>query len=198
MKTIGLTGPSGAGKGYCYRFFESLGIACIDTDDVYHKLLIPPSDCVDELVLEFGSTIIGENGSVNRKELANIVFSDETRQKLGRLNQITHKYVLKRTHELIKKNEGKRAVVIDAPLLFEADFDKFCNFTIAIICDSKTRLERIMKRDSISEEAALMRIGSQPTDEFYTSKATYSVCNEGQRECLEQKLNDILKKENII
>ena len=83
MKTIGLTGPSGAGKGYCYRFFEILGIACIDTDDVYHKLLIPPSDCVDELVSEFGNTIIGENGSVNRKELANIVFSDETRQKLG-------------------------------------------------------------------------------------------------------------------
>ena len=198
MKIIGLTGPSGAGKGYCYPLFESLGIACIDTDDVYHKLLVPPSDCVNELVSEFGEIILTENGGVNRKELANIVFSDKTRQKLGKLNQITHKFVLKRTHELIAENQDSIAIVIDAPLLFEADFDKFCDFTIAVICDSKMRLDRIMKRDSISEEAALMRIGSQPTDDFYTTKATYSVCNDGNRACLEQKLNSILKKENII
>ena len=75
MKIIGLTGPSGAGKGFCYRLFSKFDIPCIDTDDVYHKLLIPPSECVNELENIFGKEILDSNGYVDRKILAKIVFS---------------------------------------------------------------------------------------------------------------------------
>ena len=102
MKIIGLTGPSGAGKGFCYGFFSKYDVPCIDTDDIYHKLLIPPSACVNELVEHFGDIILNDLGEINRKLLAKIVFSEQSGEKLELLNSITHKYVLGKTKELIE------------------------------------------------------------------------------------------------
>lgn len=200
MKIIGLTGPSGAGKGFCYGFFSRHDIPCIDTDAVYHELLIPPSDCVNELKENFGNGIIDENQRVDRKKLAKIVFSDESRKKLELLNKITHKYVLKKTKELVAEAEKsqKAAVVIDAPLLFEAEFDKHCDFTVAVISDVETRVKRIMTRDSLTRDAALMRVRSQNPDEYYTSRASYTVTNNSDCEALDQQLDAILTKEKII
>jgi len=200
MKIIGLTGPSGSGKGFCYSFFEKHGIPCVDTDDVYHKLLIPPSKCVDELVENFGDIILNGNNGISRKKLADIVFCDNSHHKLDILNQITHKYVLEKTREIILEyqKQNKIAVVIDAPLLFEAKFDKFCDLTIAVISDKQTRVERIMARDSLTHEAALMRINSQNNDEFYTSQAQYTVINNTDTLNLENQLKNILTKEKII
>ena len=200
MKIIGLTGPSGAGKGFCYSFFETHGIPCIDTDDVYHKLLIPPSDCIDELVKNFGEAILFDSGEVNRKTLANIVFSDATHKKLDMLNSITHKYVIKKTKALLEtyQSENRIAAVIDAPLLFEARIEKLCDFTIAVISDDKLRLNRIIERDGITEEAAKMRIDAQKTSDFYSSKATYTVTNNSDIESLNSQLEIILKKEAVI
>ena len=200
MKTIGLTGPSGAGKGFCYQLFEKYNISCIDTDCVYHNLLIPPSGCVDELVLNFGTSIVDENGAIIRKKLAEIVFADNNTEKLNLLNEITHKYVLEVTKSMIANYEAnnKLAVVVDAPLLFESKFDSFCDFSIAVISDAKTRLDRIIKRDCITEEAALMRINAQKKDEYYTSRARYTVYNNNDCESLNNQLVEILKKEKLI
>ena len=199
MKIIGLTGPSGAGKGFSYHFFKKLDIPCIDTDDVYHKLLLPPSTCVDELVKNFGTEILQNNGSVDRKILANIVFSDESHKKLELLNQTTHKYVLDKTVSMLSeyKKAGKVAAVIDAPLLFESGIDKECDFTVAVISDENVRVDRIMSRDSITREAAEMRVHAQKSDDFYTSMATYSVTNNSDMKSLELQLEAILIKENL-
>ena len=200
MKIIGLTGPSGAGKGFCYSFFETHGIPCIDTDDVYHKLLIPPSDCVDELVKNFGKTILSDSREIDRKKLANIVFSDATHKKLDTLNSITHKYVIEKTKAFLEtyQKENRIAAVIDAPLLFEARIEKICNFTIAVISKKDLRLNRIMVRDGITEEAAKMRIDAQKSSDYYTSNATYTVTNNSDIESLNSQLKIILKKEAII
>lgn len=197
MKIIGLTGPSGAGKGFCYNFFAKNDIPCIDTDDVYHKLLIPPSACVDELVANFGRCILDESNAINRKKLADIVFSDESR--LQTLNKITHKYVLEKTHELIAeyKQQSKAAVVVDAPLLFEASFDEFCDFTIAVVANKTTRISRIIERDMLTYDAAVKRIEAQNSDEFYVSKATYTITNNKDADNLECQLQSVLNKEEI-
>lgn len=200
MKIIGLTGPSGAGKGFCYSFFETHGIPCIDTDDVYHKLLISPSDCVDELVKNFGETILSDSREIDRKKLANIVFSDATHKKLDTLNSITHKYVIEKTKAFLEtyQKENRIAAVIDAPLLFEARIEKLCDFTIAVISKKDLRLNRIMVRDGITEEAAKMRIDAQKSSDYYTSNATYTVTNNSDIESLNSQLKIILKKEAII
>ena len=87
MLVIGLTGPTGAGKGVVSEIFAAHGIPVIDADAVYHQLLIPPSACLNELVYTFGPQILNPDNTLNRRALGSIVFSDEA--MLLQLNAIT-------------------------------------------------------------------------------------------------------------
>ena len=87
MIVLGLTGPTGAGKGAVSKLFAELyGIPSIDTDQVYHDLLKPPSLCLDELVSQFGQEILTAVGELDRPMLSKIVFSDPTHEKQKMLN----------------------------------------------------------------------------------------------------------------
>lgn len=197
MIIIGLTGPSGSGKGWVSVILKEHNIPAIDTDAVYHDLLIPPSPCLDELCSAFGNSIM-QNGQLNRAALAAIVFSDKT--KLATLNKITHKYILNKTDALLSQFEeqGYRAAIVDAPALYEAAYDQKCDFVIAVIAPRQLRLKRIMKRDNITEEAAQRRISAQHPDEFYSSKAKYTVVNDNNEERLNNDLNNILCAEGLL
>ena len=179
MKVIGLTGPSGAGKGMAASFFEYHNIRSIDADAVYHDVITPPSACLDELTLEFGEEIINDDGSLDRKKLASIVFFDTSKKKQERLNAITHKYVLEQSLALMKEHEckGEKAIIFDVPLLFESGFDSVCDVTISVIADKSTRIERIMERDKITKEAASARIEAQMPDSFYVSRSDHVIYN---------------------
>ncbi len=198
MRIIGLTGPSGSGKGALGEIFETVGIPCIDTDKVYHELLIPPSACVNELVNKFGDIVL-RDGLIDRKKLAEIVFSDKSGKLQKKLNAITHKYVIKQTWEILAEYEkqGKTATVIDAPLLIEAGIDKKCDFNICVLADKELRKMRIIKRDCLSEEAAEMRLAAQKTDEFYISATNYALYNNGNLDSLRDSLLGILKTEGL-
>ena len=199
MKIIGLTGPSGSGKGICCEYLRSIGIPCIDTDQVYHDLLLPPSACAKELVARFGQDIIKEDQTVNRQKLAAIVFSDASGKSVEALNRISHTHIREKTLALLDQFQKQKieAVVVDAPLLFEADFDKFCDFSIAVLADRGRRLERIIARDGLSLEKANARLSAQKNDTFYISKADYVLYNNGGCEDLYASLAATLKKENI-
>ena len=197
MIIIGLTGPSGSGKGWVSAILKKYNIPSIDTDAVYHDLLIPPSACLDELCSVFGNGIL-QDGQLNRAALASIVFADKS--KLEALNKITHKYILDKTDMLLSEHEktGCRAAIVDAPALYEAKYDEKCDFVIAVIAPKQLRLKRIMKRDNISEEAAQRRISAQHDDAFYTSKAKYTVVNDNNEEKLISDLCNILCSEGLL
>lgn len=200
MRIIGVTGPSGAGKGACCKYLQTIGIPCIDTDRVYHELIESPSACVSELVKAFGREIVNENGGVDRKTLASIVFSDPTKRKVEILNSITHKFVRAKTLRLLEfyKSADVKAVTVDAPLLFEAGFDEMCDFCISVIASYDIRLERIMERDGISPERAKARIAAQKTDDYYTSRSKYMITNNLDKKNIEEQLSFILKAEGLI
>ena len=82
---------------------------------------------------------------------------------------------------------------MDAPLLFEAKIDKYCDKTVAILAPRDIRIERIMKRDSLTFEQAESRINSQPNDEFYISKANIVITNHSTVDILYEALDDIFK-----
>ena len=200
MKVVGLTGPSGAGKSCCAPLFEELGFPVIDADMVYHGLIDSYSPCVEELVDAFGYGILDRNKAIDRKALGRIVFSDESRTLVRRLNQITHKFVKEETLRLLeeyRKNDC-RAAIIDAPLLFEADFDDFCDFCVAVLAPVSLRLERIMERDSITEEQAKARIAAQQPDEYYSERARYTVVNDASVEDMTARIREILSKEGLL
>lgn len=179
MLVIGLTGPTGAGKGTVSSVFAAFGIPIIDADDVYHALLTPPSECLSELVYTFGHGILTPTGSLDRRALAGIVFSDP--ELLAQLNTITHRYVMgairKKLDEL--RRDSVRAAVLDAPQLFEAGANKDCNIIVAVLASKETRIERILARDGIDREDVLRRMNSQKSDDFFRKHADYVIENEG-------------------
>ena len=197
MKVIGLTGPSGVGKGWVCKQLEQFNIPAIDTDAVYHSLLLPPSPCLDELVMTFGQQILND-GNLDRSALASIVFSDP--QKLKCLNSITHKYILARTDVLLDmyRQRGHKAAIVDAPALFESGYDANCDLVITVLADKDLRLKRIIKRDNLSIQSAQSRINAQKSDEFYASRAKYTLINNGDDIALNQDILSILTKEGLV
>lgn len=201
MKIIGLTGPSGAGKSTLCAQFEAYGIPCINTDEIYHNLTSYSSPCTLELKEKFGEGILNENGSLNRAALAEIVFkSEDSKEKIASLNATAHKYIWDETNKLLTQyiDEGKRAAVIDAPVLFSSKiFIGACDFIVSVLCDSKTRLERILQRDSITDEQAIARMNAQPSDEFFIENSDYYITNDGTLEDMNAQLVTILSQEGI-
>lgn len=197
MKIIGLTGTSGSGKGYVCGIFSSYGISSIDTDKTVHALYESDKECRNELLEEFGESIFDTDGNICRKALAQIVFSD--REKLARLNSIVHKYVIKKCEEEIDKARarGEKALIIDAPQLFEAKMQDSCDFTVAVTADTSVRIKRLTARDRLPEAEIEKRIKNQHTDEFLGSKADYVIVNNGNDD-LKLQIEKILDAEELL
>jgi len=200
MTVIGITGPSGAGKGALSAILRTkYGFNVIDADSIYHSLVSAPSPCLNEIKLNFGDEVISQNGSLDRKALSNIVFGDSNADKLMLLNQITHKYVTERILNEIEhsRSQGTNCVV-DAPLLIEAGLTKYCDFTLAVLADEKTRIGRIIARDMISCDKASARITSQKSDSYYSQHADYTVINESDISLLETSISKILSERRVL
>ena len=195
LKIIGLSGPSGSGKGALCSILADHGIPSIDADAVYHSLLIPPSPCLDAICECFGRSILKEDGTLNRPDLAKIVFAPGAEDKLSTLNKITHKFVVEKIHGLLNElsGNGVRAAVIDAPALFEAEIDKECDLVVCIIADKESRAKRIIKRDGISNDAAKQRINAQKPDDFYIQRSDFVIHNSGSLDELKEEAHKLIK-----
>ncbi len=195
LKIVGLCGGSGTGKGAASRLFSEFGFYPIDTDQVYRGLISTNSDCTQELVQAFGADILGENRLIDRKRLADAVFSYSSKERLHTLNEITHKHILNDVRIEIQKkeNEGFDYVLIDAPVLYESGFDKECDFVVAILADEKIRIERIIKRDNISKTKALERIKNQKSDDFLKLNANFIIVNNGSLDNLKSEVSRVVE-----
>ena len=194
MLTIGLTGPSGAGKGTVASLFAPYGILSIDTDKVYHDLLIPPSSCLDELTARFGQKILNPDGTLDRKALAAHVFAKGNEEELADLNRITHAFVLDVTRSICRelKAKGCVGVFVDAPLLFESGFDTECHTTLAVLADPDVRLARIMVRDGLTLSQAQARLSAQKPDGYYVERAAHVIYNNSTTEALFPEIQRLL------
>lgn len=179
MLIVGLTGPSGAGKGVVASLLAGYGIPSIDTDKVYHDLLIPPSACLDELTARFGAEILSPDGALNRGALAALVFSPGHGEDLADLNAIAHRHILNQTRQLlaVHEAEGAVAVLVDAPQLFESGFDRECGFILSVLAPYELRLARIIERDGLSEERARARLDASHSDEFFRDRSDAVIFN---------------------
>ena len=191
MKVIGLCGGSGSGKGSVCNLFASYGIPSIDTDAIYREMTSCDSECVRALSEEFGEEIISTNGSLNRKALRAIVFDGkDAEHRLKRLNEISHKFILDevRTRLKLYSDQGVKAAIVDAPVLFESGFDSECDYIIAVKAPKEIRINRIMLRDGIDRQSALSRIDSQLPDEWIVSHSHYVIENDSDLISLKNKV----------
>ena len=158
------------------------------------KLAKKGTEYLNDIVKEFGEQILLEDGELNRPKLADIIYSDEEKREI--LNTYTFKYIQKEIQMKIKeKANTNEVIVIDAPLLFEAELQKYCDFIIAVISDDRElQIDRIVQRDGITKRQAIARLNAQKANEFYISKSKYIIVNNGELE-VEKQIDNIIKKE---
>lgn len=147
MKIICITGKSGSGKTtFASLLSKKLKCEHIDIDKIGHQALVQP-EIIHTLCNKFGTEILDENGSINRKKLGNIVFSDK--QKMQEFSSISWNYI-ERTLDTILLND--KFIILDGNLLPNTKYWNMCNYKILINSDNTKRKTKILERDNISEE----------------------------------------------
>ena len=189
MFVLGITGPSGAGKGTASRILEDLGFYHIDTDRLVPGLY---PKALPTLVRAFGPQI-EENGQINKKALARAAFSSP--EATEKLNSIIHPLVMHEVTELIRwaAQNGYNAATVDGAALHEAHAETVCDKIICILADKNERLNRVMKRDSIPVETANLRFQAQKSDDYYAKKSDAVIIN-GTIDQLQRDLFAIIKE----
>ena len=170
---IGLTGQSGAGKSTVSCLFERDGFYIINADKVSRKVTSTP-EVLSLLKENFGDDIILEIGGLNRRALANIVFTNK--EKLQLLNSLLFPIITKEIEKMIDETD-KEFVLLDAPQLFESGADKICDKIISVIAPRDMLIERAVERDDISYEEAENRLKSQYSQKFFIDNSNYIIEN---------------------
>ncbi|HEX3015431.1 MAG TPA: dephospho-CoA kinase [Desulfobacteria bacterium] len=162
MFVVGLTGGIASGKSTVARILQEQGAAIIDADKLTKELQQPHTPVWDEIVRRFGSGVLLNDDTLNRKKLAEIVFKDKN--ALTDLENIVHPRVIDRVQERIVKLElpGQSTVaVIDAPLLIEAKMTGLVDEVWVVSVPEETQVKRLIARDALTAEQAAARIRSQ-------------------------------------
>jgi dephospho-CoA kinase len=170
---IGITGGTGCGKTTLLTLIQQMGGLVLDCDAIYHQLLQTDLILLSAIEARFPGTVC--NGTLDRKKLGNIVFSDEA--ALTDLNRITHGAV----REAVLKQLAcqPKLAAIDAIGLFEGDLANLCDVTVAITAPEEMRIRRLMERDGITEDYAKARIRAQHDDAWYRSQCSHALENAG-------------------
>lgn len=175
MIKVAITGNIASGKSVVESYLRELGYKVFDTDKIAHK------------ILENSFEVKKIFGTSDRKEIANIVFSNK--EKLKQLEAIIHPEVKKEILNLFKLNE--KIIFISVPQLFESGFNKLFDKVIFISADDNLRLERLIKRNNLTKEEALKRISAQNKEEEKISKSDFILYNNGDIESLKNEIKNL-------
>ncbi|CEN92366.1 dephospho-CoA kinase [[Clostridium] sordellii] len=197
MLVIGLTGNIGCGKSSLSKILKDNSLDIIDADIISREIM-SNNKLLEEVFQVFGEDVKDKDGTLNRKKLASIVFSDD--KKLIALNDITHPAIKNEIKRRIKdiENKGRNIVIVDAALLIEGKFLDLIDKLIVITCDEKEQLNRVMDRDNSNMDEALNRISSQMSQNEKVKFGDYIIDNSGSLEELNYKANKLITyiKEN--
>ena len=170
---VGLTGGIGSGKTTVLHFFEELG-AKVFIADVEAKILMNTNeDLINDI-----KGLLGEeaylNGELNKKYVAEKVFKDS--KKLTLLNALVHPKVRNKFNKF-KELNSSYLIIYEAAILFESGSKTLCDYIITVTSDLKSKIERITKRDGISEQEILNRMKHQYEDDFKIKKSNFVIQN---------------------
>ena len=170
--TVGLTGPTGAGKSYVCEIFRQKGFKIIDCDKIAHELTAKNAPILTELASAFGEDVV-KNGELDRKLLASRAF--DTKEHTKKLNSILHPAIAEKC-----KEEAQDLTVLDASQLFEANMQNDCYKVIGVLADEDVRIKRIIARDNITEQQAKLRMSAQFDNDYFIDNCDYIIYNNGE------------------
>ena len=195
MKLTGLTGGIASGKSTVSQIFQDLGAEIIDADLLARKVVEPGRWAWKRIVAHFGKEILLPNKQVDRERLGAVIFADKAERRY--LNSVTHppiyiEFLKEFIYIFIKRPP---MIILDAALLLESPLSKLTKQRVIVVyTDKDTQLERLMKRDGISREAALQRINSQMSMEERRSLADYVIDNSGTVKETEKQVYELWAK----
>lgn len=192
MRVIGLTGGIASGKSTVSNLFKISGVPVIDADLVARQVVEKGTAGLTALVNRFGEDILNTDGTLNRTELAKRMFREEAIR--SEVNDILQPLILQEITSRIKayKDQGKKLIVLDIPLLFEMHYENLCDDIIVVAVSVETQIARMEKRNGYTRQEALERIQSQMPLEEKVKRATIVWSNEGTLQALEQKVHQWL------
>ncbi len=170
MTKIAIVGNIASGKSTVEKILQDKGFIVYDTDKIAHEILEENKELFPQAIVD---------GNINRKILADIVFNDK--KQLEYLESVIHPKI----KEFIQNIDNTETVFVSVPQLFEAGMENLFDKILFISAPIETRLERLMKRNNLTKEEALVRINAQMSEEEKIAKCDFVIKNDSTEENLE-------------
>ncbi len=182
---VGLTGGIGSGKTIVANIFRALNVEVIEADQMARELVEPNLSSYNEILEHFGNEILNVDNTINRAKLRTIIF--ESKQERVWLEQLLHPLIKEEIKKRIKQVK-ENYLIVDIPLLLEANFQDLVDRVLVVDCSKQKQIERIEARDNIPHEVILKIIDSQVSQSERLSKADDVIENDGSKSELKEKV----------
>ena len=187
MKVIALTGGIGAGKSTVAQFFSELGANVIDADQLARIAIERGSEGFDEVIARFGEKILA-NGDINRKALAEIVFSDAAAKR--DLEGIIHPRVQKLFAQALLDNDPAINLIYEIPLLVETNAAAKFDFIVTVEAEEELRIERLLSRGMFITDIKA-RLANQAPSQARIDIADVVIVNDGDEDHLLRQVENL-------
>ena len=183
MLRVGLTGGLAGGKTFVAGVFERLGCFVISADRLGHEVLRSDGEAFGNVIAEFGESVLGDDGEIDRKKLGKIVFTDAV--MLKQLSLLVHPHVLQRQEDLfseIAKHDPKAITISEAAIMVETGSHTRYDRIVIAVCPPGLQIRRYCKRENVSETDALARLARQMPIEEKRKYADYVIDTAGTKQ----------------
>jgi len=194
MKIIGLTGGTGSGKSTVSKFLAHLGAVVIDADKVGHEVFKPGTKAWQEVVDAFGQGIISADGTIDRRKLGEIVFSNPDAR--AKLNQVMHPLIYEQVKSRIEEygRKGVAIIIVEAPLLLEVGWKSLVDEVWVTSASEATVIKRLKEQKGLPEAQSLARIRAQLTDEERIRQADVVIDTDCALDELKERVEALWRK----
>jgi dephospho-CoA kinase len=191
---LGITGGIAAGKSTVARMLAARGAVVVSADSLAREVVEPGSATLQTLVSHFGTGILQEDGSLNRRALGDIVFQDKKERDF--LNRVTHAAIaelaVRRLGEL--EARGVELIVYESPLLFEAKAEHRVDLVLVVKAPQENQRRRLLRRPGMTGERATAMIAAQMSQEEKAARGDLVIETDGTLEELEKKVEGLLRR----
>lgn len=194
---LGITGSIATGKSTVVNIFKQYGFPVVDADIIAREVVEPNSAGLKKVVETFGSSVLCSDGSLNRKQLGQIIFSDTKKRQA--LNALLAPFLQEAIIEQIKRASAAASLVIaDIPLLYEAGYDKYMDQVAVVYIPEDLQVQRLMKRDRITKKEAQKKVASQLSIEEKKKRADIIFDNQESLSSIRQQIFSWLKERQFL
>jgi len=195
---IGLTGGIATGKSTVAKLLTERGANLIDLDKIAREVVEPGQPALHAIAERFGQAVLQPDGSLDRKKLGAVVFSDLEERKA--LEAITHpaiRAVMKERMTRYEAEEPDRLVVVDVPLLFESKLESYFEQVMVVYVPRETQLRRLIERDALTPEEAEKRLAAQMDIEEKKRRADILIHNTGTPEDTDRQIDRFWREKGL-